>query len=147
MAEGGIPPIGIPLEDYSKLIDRHALVLGRSGSGKTTIINMLVNNGYSPDDCKGPHPVGHGVAAGTTDPKFCIAAKSKLLLCDTVGFGDRVQTEGAIIKNLRSVYKSATMGINCVIVVAKFQRWSKEDMLLMNIVDRVFETTWGEQAI
>eukprot|EP00117_Sycon_ciliatum_P039992 scpid83716/ scgid29457/ len=147
MAEGGIPPIGIPLEDYSKLIDRHALVLGRSGSGKTTIINMLINNGYLPDDCNGPNKIGHGAAAGTASAKFSIALESKLLLCDTIGFGDRMRAEHEILKNLQNIYNSAKIGINCIIVVAKCQRWCQEDILLIDIIDRLFESKWPQQAI
>eukprot|EP00117_Sycon_ciliatum_P007389 scpid88476/ scgid10519/ len=150
MAEGVnrlAPTSKILLEDYSGLIDRHALVLGRSGSGKTTIINMLINNGYLPDDCNGPNKIGHGAAAGTASAKFSIALESKLLLCDTIGFGDRMRAEHEILKNLQNIYNSAKIGINCIIVVAKCQRWCQEDILLIDIIDRLFESKWPQQAI
>eukprot|EP00117_Sycon_ciliatum_P042557 scpid64065/ scgid30942/ len=137
----------IRTEAYSKLVKRHVLIIGRTGSGKSTIVNMLVNNGYSASECNSPNAVGHGAAAGTTKAKFSIAPRTGMFICDTIGFGDRTNSEEEIIEDLRAIYKTAEMGISCIIVVAKCQRWSMEDVLLLDILDRMFESNWPKQAI
>eukprot|EP00117_Sycon_ciliatum_P008277 scpid74507/ scgid11050/ len=139
--------VAVPSRSYGKTIRKHCLIVGRTGSGKSSIINMVMNNGCSESDCTGPNAVSHDASSGTPKAKFSIVPGRKWLICDTIGFGDLDRSSERLIADLRAIYKSARMGVNRIVLVVRGPRWDREDFAYIEVLEKVFGKNWIDNAI
>jgi len=138
---------GIESGSIEHQLDRTVIVVGPTGVGKSTILNMLYNESYDEDSCKKPAMVGSGGDSTTKKTEFHVSLKAKTVLIDTIGFGDPSLTNEEVFRITRQFLKSSQKGVNCVIVVCKYGRLSGPDRVNVEIFDRLFDPRWMKQSI
>eukprot|EP00117_Sycon_ciliatum_P027824 scpid79957/ scgid22510/ len=132
---------------YGSKIERHCLLVGQTGCGKSTIINMMINNGCSERDCEGPNTIGHEATAGKTKFKFSVIPSRDWLLCDSIGFGDLDNKSKRLLDALQGIYNSARMGVSGIVFVVRGPQFTREDKSYLEILAKLFGDEWAESAI
>lgn len=109
---------------------RTVLIVGSTGVGKSTLVNMLFNNDSSVESCQRPCPVKNTSLSVTQSAAMVasLSAGRMWMLCDTVGLGITSEwTEHVVLANLHSLFDKLTSGVTCVIWVARFDRVTREE--------------------
>jgi len=128
-------------------INRQCIVLGSTGVGKSTIINMLINNSYDKDSCLTPALTGSTVSSVTKEVKYYLNLPMKRAFIDTIGLGDPELKNNDIISMTSDFLQKTKSGVNVVIVVARFGRWSKEERANMGMLYEILDSKWEEQSV
>lgn len=134
----------LPLADR---ITRTVIVIGSTGVGKSTVVNMLCNQASDKDSCTKPAITGNTAAAITAETMQYVSLKAQSLFIDTIGFGDPKLSNKDIVKRTHEFVDKATNGINGIVVVVKIGRLSSTDRLHLEIFDRMFRSCWKEQSV
>jgi GTP-binding protein EngB required for normal cell division len=131
-----------------KMVTKNIIILGKTGTGKSTIMNMLINDGFMPDNCDGPAKVGNDANPVTTAQSFYYNLKKKdKMFIDTIGFSDPKYTESELISICKDFFKACKIGVNTIIVTFRMTRMTKEDWLNMESIDKIFTKDWHNNAI
>eukprot|EP00047_Mylnosiga_fluctuans_P007458 m.253487 g.253487 ORF g.253487 m.253487 type:complete len:348 (+) comp18391_c0_seq1:265-1308(+) len=138
--------------DEDAMFDRGVLIVGATGTGKSTIVNMLFNNDISRESCQSPNQIDNTSQAVTKSMSWTITMEPgrQWLLWDTVGLGDPHMSDYSVITELRSLFTTIRGGggVTCVIIVAKFNRVSREERAnIRALIDLFDKYAFKEQSI
>lgn len=114
------------------------MVIGESGVGKSTIVNMLFNQDTSEDCCRSPCPTGSTADSVTKSSTFHANVQSRWCLVDTVGIGDPTLTELQVVGAIRSMIRQTIFGVDCVVVVVKMERVPAASRANLSLLSKVF---------
>jgi GTPase Era involved in 16S rRNA processing len=115
------------------------LVVGGTGTGKSTLINMLYNNDISKESLQKPCPVNFTRDSVTKKPQWIFNCKEGLVLGDTVGFGDPSMSNYEIAKELNRFVAILRNGVHGIILVTRFGRApTAEEQATVKAMMRVF---------
>ena len=121
--------------DSARLKMRNVIIVGRSGSGKSTIANKIIE---SPEKYA-PFPVSHTGLSSTTTKSSAVMAVLKtdrqngnylVKVIDTVGLHDKraKKSNDAIMKEVKAFCKQTTpMGLNLILHVFNQRHWTDEE--------------------
>mmetsp|Transcript_98465 Transcript_98465/g.317458 ORF Transcript_98465/g.317458 Transcript_98465/m.317458 type:complete len:304 (+) Transcript_98465:83-994(+) len=98
------------------------MVIGESGVGKSTIVNMLYNGDSTEDCCRTPCQTGSTAASVTKSSALQVNMQSRWCFVDTVGVGDPEMSEQQLAGAIRSLIRYSTRGVDCVTLVMKMER-------------------------
>lgn len=104
------------------VVNKIVVVLGNTGTGKTTLINMLFNNDSNAENCIGPNSTGNTAAAVTKKPSWLFNLKDGRIFGDTIGFGDPDLNQEEVINSIRQFIRKFMVGFHVLIIVAKYGR-------------------------
>jgi hypothetical protein len=126
---------------------RVVVAVGSTGTGKSTIINMLFNNAYTKLEMEYPCTVGSTTEPITKGAKWVFSAADSTLYGDTVGFSDPDITDFEIAMNLKKFILTAQGGVNCIIIVLKYGRITREERANLEMISKIFDGRWAENCI
>jgi GTPase SAR1 family protein len=132
----------IDLNDFKRV-----LVLGRTGIGKSTIVNMLINDSADIESMMKPAKISDDVNGVTLRTTNYFSFRNKFILTDTIGFGDVNFSESQILKDIKQLTRALESGFNAIIAVARYGRQSEEDRLLMDILSRLLGDDWQKVSM
>eukprot|EP01125_Pyxidicula_operculata_P002337 TRINITY_DN12224_c0_g1_i1.p1 TRINITY_DN12224_c0_g1~~TRINITY_DN12224_c0_g1_i1.p1 ORF type:complete len:329 (+),score=30.65 TRINITY_DN12224_c0_g1_i1:102-989(+) len=121
--------------------------MGTTGTGKSSIVNMLYNRDYSKDSMSSPAPIGKTSNAVTQETMFYIDPAAGTTYCDTLGLSDPSKSTEEIITNLRKLLGGLVNGVTCLVVVAKFGRVSDVERANIRAITSMFDSRWCSQSV
>lgn len=119
-------------------IDRSVLIIGPTGVGKSTIVNMLYNSSSIPECVLAPAKTADSASSCTKKNAVYYNISIKWALFDTIGVGDAEMSTDEIISSMRSLIKDAADGLNAIVVVMKCGRMGGEDRVNMAALQALF---------
>lgn len=128
-------------------VKKIVIVVGTTGSGKSTIINMLFNNDYHKETCEEPCPVGATASSVTKEPEWHFNSSDGKVYGDTIGLGDTSRSDLEIAKGIKNFIKMFSHGVHCIIIVAKFGRFTKQEHCTLKIISQMFDSRWVNSCI
>lgn len=137
----------VPKVSLADRLKRNVIVIGSTGVGKSTIINMLINQSSDKKSCLQPAKVGNTAAAVTRETSFYPSVKAQSTFVDTIGFGDPQMSDHEIACRTREFLDQGEIGIDAVVVVVKMGRLSKGDRLNLDIFNELFDRCWTKQSV
>ena len=137
------PKFDVLKPDLKKIV----IAVGTTGTGKSTIINMLYNNAVAENDLVGPCKIGATADSVTKGSKWSFNAKDFTLYGDTVGLSDPEQSNLEIGMGIRRFLHAAKGGVNTIIIVLKYGRLSKEERTNLEIISQIFDESWSDNCV
>ena len=119
-------------------VEKIVLVIGETGVGKSTIVNMLYNRDPSVDCCKYPQPTGSTSSAVTRFSTMQFDFVRKWALLDTIGVGDPNLSQQQILGSIRNLIKNTSKGVHSVVVVMKMGRASHASRANAHVLSYLF---------
>lgn len=113
-------------------------MIGETGVGKSTLANIIYNEGFSEDHCTKPFKVGSTAASVTRASSMQYNSVTKNCVIDTVGVGDPVLDEQDILGNVRSLVRNTAQGVNAVVVVMRMARVPHAARANMYVLEKLF---------
>lgn len=128
--------MGTGLRSFGKLV----MVMGESGVGKSTIINMMYNQNVSDECCKGPCSTGSTANSVTKASALHFDMAHRVAFLDTVGIGDPEMTTSQIVGSIRGMLKQLNEGVHVVMVVMKMGRVTAATRANLELLRELFST-------
>lgn len=128
-------------------VEKIVVVVGTTGTGKSTLINILFNGACTKEECLSPAPVGASADSVTKDSHWYYNHREKTLYGDTVGFSDPQKSAIEIAMELKKFFWAARIGVHCIVMVMKFGRVTKEERLNMKLIRSIFNSNWKKRCI
>ena len=138
---------GIQVKITSTEVKKIILVIGPTGTGKSTIINMLYNNDFTMDACTKPFEVGGSADSVTKRPQWILKQETGMCYGDTVGLCDPTQSDLAVAMDLKRFIGKLQGGIHCLIIVARCGRVSREERANLATINEIFDSRWVENCV
>lgn len=126
-------------------IKSDVVIIGKSGSGKSLLLNMLYNKRMRNRHLQRPASVGNKCIGETNSINYY--KKDGLYLVDTIGLADplnEARTTSIVLKFLKSFDKLRKVKI---IFVIKAERLTKETRKILLIFNQIFERNWAGNMI
>ena len=123
------------------------LAVGNTGTGKSTIINMLYNNAFAKNDLEGPSTIAGTADSVTKETEWYFNGKDEKLFGDTIGLGDPNQSNLEIAGSIKKFLRMSKGGVHCIIIVLKFGRLSQEERTNLLLVSKTFAPNWCDSCI
>jgi len=118
------------------------IVIGPTGTGKSTIVNMLYNHDSSIGSFVAPCNIAPTFASVTSKTHIIANPDQGMSFIDTVGIGDRRFSDEQILESIRGFIKSTDCGVTSIIVTERYGRLSKEMLVNLHMLNEVFEAGW-----
>ena len=128
-------------------IARVVVVVGKTGTGKSTIINMLYNQSSLKENLKGPCKIGASTDSVTKKTKWYFNAVDKRVYGDTIGFSDPTKSDIEIALGLKALVTASQGGVHCIVIVLKYGRISREERTVLKMISEVFDKRWINNCI
>ena len=128
-------------------IRRIVVVIGTTGTGKSTIINMLLNNDFSKDSCDRPCSIGESAESVTKKHSWWVSCKHERMFADTMGFSDPDNPDIEVCVQLKKLIKAIEVGIHCVIIVVKYGRLSREERANLETMKALFNESFAKHCV
>lgn len=128
-------------------IRRAVVVIGTTGTGKSTIINMLLNNDFSKDSCISPCSVGESAQSVTKTHSWWVSCKHERMFADTIGFINPDNPDIEICVQLKKLINAIEVGIHCVIIVVKYGRISREERANLETMRALFDESFAKHCV
>lgn len=119
------------------------IVLGTTGAGKSTIINMMFNEDYNKDACSQPLPIGNTADSVTKNEAWRFNPKDGRLYIDTIGFGDPSRPDFCVAKEIKDFIRNTNSGVHCILIVVRFGRLSTEERFNLHAIEALFDKRWA----
>ena len=140
-------PVAVPAPTPQKfevditpaVVSKIVVVVGSTGTGKTTLINMLFNNDSSAESCIKPYDTANTAAACTKKPIWLFNLKDYRIFGDTIGFGDPTMKQEEIANSIREFIQKFMVGFHALIIVAKYGRISDSERANLLAILELFE--------
>ena len=140
-------PVVVPAPTPKKLdvditpavVSKIVVVVGSTGTGKTTLINMLFNNDFSAESCTKPYETANTAAAVTKKPIWLFNLKDCRIFGDTIGFGDPTMKQEEIENSIREFIRKFMVGFHALIIVAKYGRIGDGERANLLSIQGLFE--------
>ncbi|XP_065659137.1 uncharacterized protein LOC136083607 [Hydra vulgaris] len=140
-------PLIKKLEVSKPKLNKVVVVVGSTGTGKSTIINMLYNDSVLKENLNRPCEVGATSNSVTKKTSWLFDARDLTLYVDTVGLSDPHQSDRQIGTDLKKFIKSLIGGVHCIIVVLKYGRINREERINLEIIKKLFDKSWINNCI
>lgn len=127
-------------------VNRIVVVIGTTGTGKSTLINMLYNDDTTPDACNGPCEVDITTRSVTKQPQWILDPKTGRIFADTVGFSDAERSDEEIMAGLQRFLGVISEGVHSIILVARHGRLTRQDRLNIVILRKIFGENWNRHT-
>jgi len=137
----------IKLEELHDVVKKQILIVGSTGTGKSTIINMLYNNDINCDSCKEPAPVGDSSDSVTKALNYYYISKQQISLIDSIGLSDPTITDVEVVLKMKQFLSLSVTGIHLVVIVVKWGRINGPERLNLSAIASMFENNWKEKAV
>jgi hypothetical protein len=121
--------------------------MGLTGVGKSTLINMLVNNGTHQDQMRSPACTGNQMSGQTAVFTTYFNLAQRLYLTDSIGIGDNRFHEMRIHSLLKQITQSCWIGFQCVILVLKYGRLSSAARREIEAINVMLGSGWMSNSI
>jgi hypothetical protein len=144
------PPAAAAPAAAAAALDRRFLVIGSSGSGKSTIINALLNNNAARGALR--HPAAardYGTLGTTSSVTAYVDGTSELArttYIDTIGFTDTRYDQKAKITNLYRVLFDFRVGLSAIILVVKHGVVTPAEAELITLFTGLLGPDWSKRA-
>ncbi len=66
---------------------------------------------------------------------------------DTIGLSDPKETNLEIAMNMKKLILTVQGGVNCIIVVLRYGRLSKEERANLELISKIFDYKWASNCI
>jgi len=122
-------------------------VVGLTGSGKSTIVNTLINNSVLKEHMEYPAIQGSSMDGVTAAFTTYFNHEKEEAYIDSIGFGDQRFSREKISQIVRQVTRTAQVGFNCVIVVIRYGRLSSDARKDIEFITLLFGKSWQKDSI
>ena len=119
-------------------VERVAIVIGETGVGKSTLVNMLLNHDTSDESLQGPCATGNGADSITRGFSYHANLRMRLCLLDTIGISDPQVSERHVIQSIRALLHHVTRGVNCIIIVMRMERVTRGTLANLALLEGLF---------
>lgn len=119
-------------------IDKIVMVIGESGVGKSTIINMLYNQDTTESCCQGPARTGSTANSVTKHSTLHINMQRRWCFVDTVGVGDPELGTDEILGAIRAMLAQLSRGVDAVVLVMKMERVPMASRANIHVLQSIF---------
>ena len=131
----------------TRSIWKKILVMGNTGSGKSTTINALVNNSVHKTDLMKPAPTGSPLQASSVTSSLSLYFSSKTMYIDSIGFGDSNKTGDEVLKDLQKYLFLGQTNIHGIFFVVPARKLSAHDRDCFNLIRSLFSEEAIEQFV
>jgi len=137
----------VTLLGLSSNIKKQVLIMGQSGTGKSLILNMLINDDSSKQSCSEPLNTGDTAASVTKNANYFFDVRQSIAYIDTIGLGDPELSNSQILSNVKRLMNDLNGGLNVLIIVMKYGRVTKESRMNIELIKETFDIRWKSSAI
>eukprot|EP01133_Synstelium_polycarpum_P016772 gene16772-19945_t len=136
------------LDSISDINEKQRIfVIGGSKSGKSVLINTLLNKGVGRDALSKPAKIGDiGLANGCTESVYAYFDGQHVII-DSIGFTDPRFTKDEIIDSMYQVLFNFRLGMSLIILVVKHNVFTDEEKALITIYETIFGKNWYQHAL
>ncbi len=127
-------------------VKKIVLVIGQTGPGKSTLINMLLNNDTAKSACESPCSVETSVNP-VTDYKWLINPVTGNLFGDPVGLSEPQPSDEKICIMIKEFINMIKGGVYCIIIIARSGQFTKEAMANCMAIKKVFYSQWKQAVV
>ena len=135
----------LPAESNVK-VNRIVVVIGTTGTGKSTLINMLYNDDTTQSACNEPCEVDITTRSVTKLPQWHLDPKTGRIFADTIGFSDSEESDEDIIAGLQRFLGAISEGVHSIILVARHGRLTRQDRLNIMTIRKIFGANWNRHT-
>jgi len=131
----------VDLDLDAKIYDtfKKILIIGKTGSGKSSLCNLLFNGNLNYDSMFKPSSVGDSLLVGkTSKTSFYWNIADRMAYVDTIGVGDTRFSQEHIMDEIGRFIRVSYGGAQKVVLVLKHQRYSIEDIVLSAALLNIF---------
>ncbi|XP_012563599.1 uncharacterized protein LOC100213925 [Hydra vulgaris] len=128
-------------------LNKVVVVVGSTGTGKSTIINMLYNDSVLKENLNQPCEIGATSNSVTKKMLWLFNARDLTIYADTVGLSDPHQSDLQIATDLKKFLETSKGGVHCIIIVLKYGRITREERINLEIIEKLFDKSWINNCI
>lgn len=114
------------------------MVIGESGVGKSSIVNMLFNQNTTDDCLTKPSNIGWTADSVTKQTSVHMNMERKWLLVDTIGVGDPQMRSSDLVRAIRGLLEKIMDGVECIVFVLKMERVTAASRANMALLQKIF---------
>ena len=135
----------------SDLVDPHLIILGATGTGKSSLANVLL--GESPDCENCTFPVCSGADSCTKETSFAegrwLSQGSEFTVVDTPGFGDSDNDDNNLINEMVQALKNVVKTANGFILLfnGQTERFDSKAQQMIREMEALFGTGFWEHVV
>jgi GTPase SAR1 family protein len=117
---------------------KRLLFVGPTGSGKSTLINVLFNNAVNKESMSAP-AIASDTSSGVTSIFTTYYNFPDYAYTDSVGFGDNRYDNGEIFNALKCIIKQSMVGYNRIYLCLRYGRISQEIHCYIEFLTAIFD--------
>ncbi|XP_065659135.1 phosphatidylinositol 4-phosphate 5-kinase-like [Hydra vulgaris] len=140
-------PLIEKVDVFKPNLNKVVVVVGSTGTGKSTIINMLYNDSVLKENLNQPCEIGATSNSVTKKMLWIFNARNLTIYADTVGLSDPHQSDSQIASDLKKFIEASKGGVHCIIIVLRYGRITREERINLEIIKNLFDKNWINNCI
>lgn len=133
-------------------VNRVVVVVGTTGTGKSTIVNLLFNSSSADirvdeQSCTKPCAVKSTSDSVTKQSRWLYNTTAGHLIGDTVGLGDPKKDNTEVVMAIKNFLQLIGTGVHCIVIVLRYPRLSREERLNLELIAKLFQPHWADGCI